>query len=363
MLRLFLIPVINLFEVHDSAIKDWLNGLDDASVGQYLDNPFKLERYFTESGRRALAAAEKVHRELLTLLDAINPQAVLLDISIDLYELENKYNKRLISPQEFWEKFHETVSGDMNEPHRSLYAIHLKDIIDKNIRLIESKDRLPLSIVFYGLDLKSREEIIPVYEEAFLKDGDFTLHAARSLNEIINFREKPHHLWYSPMKIRQMAISYEETEKFYNEFLNRLRRLLEFKVRDYFLKNLSEKAKEFVSSYEKFLEYKIKEDSILFSNIIEGLKVLGSQSGHSPVVVLCEPIHYAAMLDFFEQSKSQIISGISVEHTGLNGLLNEMKPFLQKNRIMQNNYDIALKILELKKPKKFEIQSASIAFS
>ncbi len=363
MFHLYLIPVINLFEVHDSVVKDWLKELDDAAVHQYLDNPFRLERYFTESGRRALVAAEKVHRELLILLDMINPQAVFLDISIDLCELENKYNKRLISPQEFWEKYHETISDDMNEHLRALYVIYIKEIIDKNIRLIESKDRLPLSIVFYGLDINSREKIIPVYEEAFLKDGEFTLHAARAMNEIINFREKPQHLWYSPMKMRQMAISYEETEKFYNEFLSRLRRLLEFKVRDYFIRNLSEKAKEFVFSYEKFLEYKIKEDSIIFSNIIEGLNVLRSQSEHSSVVILCDPSHYAALFDFFEQGRSQVTSGISVGRIDLGGLLNELKPFIQKNRIMQSNYEIALKILDIEKPKKFDIQGASLVYS
>lgn len=351
--RLFLIPVINIFEVHDSVVKDWLNKLDEASVQQYLDHPFKLERFFSESGKHALISAGNVHKELLALLDLIDPQAVFLDISIDLCELENKYNKRLISPQEFWEKYHETVSSDMNEPVRILYRIYLKEIIDKNVRLVESKDRLPLSIVFYGIDTKSRKEIIPIYEEAFNRDSEFLLHAARAANEIINFREKPKHLWYSPLKIRQMAISYEETEKFYDEFLNRMKRLLEFKVRDYFVKNLKDKAKDFVVSYEKFLDYKIKEDKIIFSNIIDGLKVLTSQSGHPSIVILCEPLHYAALLDFFEKNKIPEISGISIEKINLDALLNEMKPFIQKNRIMQSNYEIALNILGLEKPERY----------
>jgi hypothetical protein len=358
MARLFLIPVINIFEVHDSVVKDWLNKLDEASVHHYLENPFKLERYFPDSGKHALISAGKVHTELLALLDLIDPQAVFLDISIDLYELENKYNKRFISPQEFWEKYHETVSRDMNETVRTLYRIYIKEIIDKNIRLLESKDRLPLSVVFYGIDTSSRKKIIPVYEEAFERDGDFLLHAARAVNEIINFREKPKHLWYSPLKLRQMAISYEETEKFYDEFLNRLKRLLEFKVRDYFVKNLKDKAKDFVVSYEEFLDYKIKEDELIISNILEGLKVLITQAGNQSIVILCEPIHYTALRDFFEKNKIMEYSGISVEKINLDALLKEMKPFIQKNRIMQNNYEIALDILGLEKPGRYETAGA-----
>jgi hypothetical protein len=39
-------------------------------------------------------------------------------------------------------------------------------------------------------------------------------------------------------------------------------------------------------------------------------------------------------------------------------LLHEMKPFLQKNRIMQSNYDIALNTLEREKPKKYATSGA-----
>jgi hypothetical protein len=188
MSRLFLIPSINIFEVHDSVVRDWLAKLDDAAIKQYLGQPFKLERYFPQSPRHALISAEKVHKELLTLLDIIEPQAVFFDISIDLSQLENRYNKRLISPREFWEQYYETVSSDMIEPARTLYRIYITAIIEKNTRLIESKDRLPLSLIFYGVDKRSREEIIPVYEEVFEKDGEFLLQAARAANEIINFR-------------------------------------------------------------------------------------------------------------------------------------------------------------------------------
>jgi hypothetical protein len=266
MSRLFLIPAINIFEVHDSVVRDWLTKLDDAAIQQYLENPFKLERYFAQSARHALISVEKVHKELLSLLDIIEPQAIFLDISIDHSELENKYNKRLISPRDFWEQYYETISGDMIEPARTLYKIYITQIIEKNTRLIESKDRLPLSLIFYGVDKRSREEIIPLYEEVFEKDGEFLLEAARAANEIINFREKPKHLWYSSQKMRQMAISYEETQEFYDEFLSRLRRLLEFKARDYFVKSLRNKAGEFAVAYEKFLDHKIKEIEIIFSN-------------------------------------------------------------------------------------------------
>jgi hypothetical protein len=37
-----------------------------------------------------------------------------------------------------------------------------------------------------------------------------------------------------------------------------------------------------------------------------------------------------------------------------------MKPFTQKNRIMQSNYDIALDILSGKKPQRFDVPDAII---
>jgi len=353
--RLFLIPSINIFEVHDSIVRDWLAKLDDSAIHQYLEHPFKLERYFPPSARHALISAEKVHKELLTLLDIIEPHAIFLDISIDLSELENKYNKRLISPHEFWEQYYETVSSDMTGPARTLYRIYITQVIEKNTRLIESKDRLPLSLIFYGVDKRSREEIIPIYEEVFERDGEFLLQAARAANEIINFREKPRHLWYSSLKMRQMAISYEETQDFYDEFLSRLRRLLEFKARDYFVNSLKNKAGDFVVAYEKFLDHKIKENEIIFSNILEGLNILTSQSGNTSIVILCDPVNYAALSDFFGKNKKTVFPGISLENINIDYLLQEMKPYLQKNRIMQSNYEIALNILERKKPGKYVI--------
>jgi hypothetical protein len=353
MKRLFLIPSINIFEVHDSVVRDWLTKLDDAAIHQYMENPFKLERYFPQSARHALISAEKVHKELLTLLDIIDPQAIFLDISIDLSQLENKYNKRLISPREFWEKYYDTVSSDMTEPARTLYRIHITQVIEMNTRLIESKDRLPLSLIFYGVDKISREEIIPVYDDVFEKDGEFLLQAARAANEIINFREKPKHLWYSSHNMRQMAISYEETQEFYDEFLSRLKRLLEFKARDYFVKSLKNKAEEFALAYEKFLDLKIKENEIIFSNIIEGINILASQSWNASVVILCDPINYEALLEFLGKNNKTVFPGISLENINIDLLLHEMKSFLQKNRIMQSNYDIALNILERRKPGKY----------
>lgn len=158
MSKLFLIPVISIFDIHDAATREWLNTLDENSILPHLDYPFRLDRFFPESEKHALICADNVHREVLYLLEIINPQAIFLDISTDFYELENKYNKRLKSPQEFWSEYYETFS-DLHEPARTIYRIYIKEIIDRNIRLIESKDRLPLSVVFYGMDRKSRKNL------------------------------------------------------------------------------------------------------------------------------------------------------------------------------------------------------------
>ena len=174
----------------------------------------------------------------------------------------------------------------------------------------------------------------------------------------MNLREKPKHLWYSPLKAGQIAISYEETEKFYNELLNRLGRLLKFKVRDYIVKSLSLQARAFVSSYERFLDYKIKVDEIKISNIIEGLNVLTAQSDYPAIAVLCEPLHYSALLDSLRKDRNLNQRGITIEEPDISSLMGKIKPFIQKNRIMQSNYDMALNILGREKARIYDTPNA-----
>ncbi len=92
--ELFLIPTISMFDVHDVAVRDWLNKLDATAIQTHLEYPFGLDRFFSESSRHALVNVDEIHKEILRLLDILNPHAVFLDISIDFVELENKYNKR-----------------------------------------------------------------------------------------------------------------------------------------------------------------------------------------------------------------------------------------------------------------------------
>ncbi len=352
MSQLFLIPIISVFDVHDVAVREWLDKLDESALQSHLEYPFKLDRFFPEGSQHALTSVDEVHNEILRLLDIIDPQSVFLDISVDFVELENKYNKRLISPLEFWSEYYQ-ISASV-DGSQALYCVYIKGIIDKEIRLIESRERLPLSVVFYGQDIKSREKLIPVYEYIRDRDDEFLLQIARTINEIASFRELPEHLWYAPMQVRQMAISYEETEKFYNELLSRLKRLLKFKVRSYIVKSLSEQALEFLQAYEKFLDYKMRIDELKFSNIVNGLKLLAAQSEHPSIVIFCTPMHYCALLDSLKKNKLLAVMGIKIGDIDIRVLLDKMKPFLQKNRIMQSNYDIALNILGRKKSRRFD---------
>lgn len=194
-----------------------------------------------------------------------------------------------------------------------------------------------------------------MYESILDRDGEFLLHVAKVINEITSLRESPKHLWYTPMQVRQTSVSYEETEKFYSELLNRLERMLRFKIRNYLVKSLREHALEFMKAYENFLEHKMKEDEIKFSNIIEGLKMLSSQSGYSTVAIFCGPMHYSALLNSLRKEKGL---EADVEALNIESLLNRMKPFTQKNRIMQTDYEIALKIIGLKKPERFDNPNA-----
>lgn len=354
--ELFLIPIISIFDVHDVAVRDWLNKLDEPALHTHLKYPFKLDRFFPESSRHALMSVDAVHNEILRLLDMIDPQVVFLDISVDFVKLENKYNKRLISPLEFWSEYYQ-ISADKSG-QQAIYCIYIEGIIDKKIRLIESKEHLPLSVVFYGMDIKAREELIPVYENTIDRDDEFLLQIARVINEITSLRESPKHLWYTSMQVRQTAVSYEETEKFYNELLSRLGRMLKFKIRDYIVKSLRKHAMEFLSAYEKFLEHKIREDEIKFSNIIEGLNVLAAQSDYPAIVIFCGTMHYCALLNALKKEKRLAELGITVGDTNITALLDKMKPFVQKSRIMQSNYEIALNILGKEKPEKYNASGA-----
>ncbi len=356
MAELFLVPIISIFDVHDVAVREWLNKLDETSIRGHLEYPFKLERFFPESSQHALKSVDEVHSEVLRLLDIVNPKAVFLDISVDFVKLENRYNKRSISPLEFWSEYYQ-ISASTGGP-QAIYCIYIKGIIDKEIGLIENKDHLPHSVIFYGLDIKTRQELIPVYEKILEKDDEFLLQIARVMNEISEFRELPEHLWYSPMQVRQMGISYEETEKFYNELISRLNGMLKFRVRSYMIRNLKDKALDFISAYENFLEHKMKEDEIKISNILEGLTILSSQWEFSNIVIFCPPMAYCALMHALKKEKILPELGINMGEIDISRLLDKMKPFNQKNRIMQSNYDIALNILERKKPPSYDTPEA-----
>ncbi len=340
---LFLIPIISTFDVHDVAVRDWLNKLDDDALKRHLESPYGLERFFPQNSRHALKRVDEVHEEVLRLLESIDPHAVFLDISVDFVELENRYNKRLLSPSEFWTEYYQTGACEPRSS-RTLYCIYIKDIINRLMQLIENKEHLPLSVVFYGTDIKTREELVPVYEDAFDKDSEFVLQIAKELNELMNLRESPKNMWYSTMAIRQTSVSYEETEEFYTELLSRIKRLLKFKVREHFVKNLRVNAMEFLSSYEKYLDNKMKEDNMKLSNILEGLNVLTSQSEHKTIVIFCQTMHYPELLNSLKKEKRIQEMGITFSDIEIKRLLNMMKPFTQKNRIMQSNYEIALDI-------------------
>ncbi len=356
MAKLFLIPIISLFDVHDVAVRDWLNKLDDRALATHLEYPFKLDRFFPESSQHVLKSIDSVHSEILRLLDIIEPQVVFLDIPVDFVELENRYNKREISPSEFWSEYY-LVSGT-EEASGALYCIYIEGIIDRNIRLIENREHLPSSIIFYGTDIKTRQEVIPVYDNILEKDDEFLLKIARVVNEITSLRESPKHLWYSQMQVRRAAVSYEETERFYTELLIRLGRFLKFKIRHYVVKSLRKHALEFVSSYEKFLDYKMREDEIKLSNIIEGLNLLKVQSDCEDVVIFCTPMHYSALSNSLKKEKELSRLGITIVDINITTLLDKMKLFVQKNRIMQSNYENALDILGRKKPERFSAPSA-----
>lgn len=357
--ELFLIPIISTFDVHDVAVRDWLNKLDEEALRSHLDSPHGIDRFLPVSARHAIKGVEEIHNEVLKLLDIIDPQAVFLDISVDFINLENRYNNRLLSPAGFWQEYYRTEACAEGYS-QTVYCIYIKGIIDRLIRLIENKEQLPLSVIFYGMDIKTREELIPVYEEAFERDGEFVLRMARELNVIMNLRESPEHLWYSSMAVKQTAVSYEETEKFYTELLYRIKRLLRFRAREHFVKYLRDNALGFLSAYERFLDHKIREEAIKLSNIMEGLSVLSAQSELKAMVIFCGQMHYFSLLNSLKKEKRLQEMGIILSDIDIMKLLDLMKPFTQKSRIMQSNYEIALDITGRKKPQRFDVPDAII---
>ncbi|HEX7628009.1 MAG TPA: hypothetical protein VF354_03710, partial [Candidatus Methanoperedens sp.] len=111
-------------------------------------------------------------------------------------------------------------------------------------------------------------------------------------------------------------------------------------------------AEAYAVSHEKFLDHKIREDEIKFSNITEDLKILESQIERSEIVILCEPKDYIAIHDFLKNNVDAL-SGFSMQEISLTRLFEKMKPFIQKNRIMQSNYEIAMDILGREIPERF----------
>ena len=97
------------------------------------------------------------------------------------------------------------------------------------------------------------------------------------------------------------------------------------------------------------------EDENKISNITEGLKILELQTELSEIMILCQPGDYTSILDFLKNNMS---TRFSIMQISLIALFEKMRPFIQKNRIMQNNYDIALNILGREKPKRFTGHSA-----
>ena len=359
MTDLFLIPIISVFDVHDVAVRDWLIKLDENSLKSHIESPYGVERYFSQNVRHAIKSVEEVHTEILRLLEIIDPQAVFFDISVDLVELENRYNKRLLSPSEFWKEYYQ-AGACIDYTSKTVYCIYIEGIIDRLIRLIENKEHLPLNVVFYGLPMKKREKLIQVYEDAFDRDSELVLQMAKELNEIMNLRESPELMWYSTTAARQTAVSYEETEKFYTELLYRIRRLLKFRAREHFVRSLKDNASEFLNAYEKFLDHKIMEEEIKLSNILEGLNVLTEQSDLRTIVIFCAPMNYFSLLKSLQKEKRLHEMEINLGDIDTNRLIGKMKPFIQKSRIMQSNYEISLDILGRKRQQRFEVPDAII---
>ena len=84
----------------------------------------------------------------------------------------------------------------------------------------------------------------------------------------------------------------------------------------------------------------------------EGNQVSGERLKQNPVEVIFPGV---AQHRRFSLSRRRVAGmGIRIGDIDIRALLNKMKPFLQKNRIMQNNYDIALNILGRKKSPGFD---------
>jgi len=169
------------------------------------------------------------------------------------------------------------------------------------------------------------------------------------MNEISPLREKPKHIWYSGMDVMKKGFSYEETEGFYHELKFHLEMRLKYRVREYVVKNLRTYALDLIHAYERFLEYKMKEDSMLFSNIMEGLNLLHAQVELPTTVIFCGFMHYSYIMNALRKEKRLSEHCIKLREIDLSKLLNKMKPFMQKNKIIESDYEIALNILKRRK--------------
>lgn len=360
--RIFLIPAISIFDVHDTAVRDWLNKQKDSKIREYLDYPYRLDNLFLESVKQAIICAERVYEETLKLVDSINPQAVFLEISQEHIKLENDYNSRKIASDTFWKEYYKYILGSLlSEAAKLVYQGYMERTFRRMARLIENLDHHPLRVVFYDIKEEDKEKLVPIYEEALDRDGDFVLKLARMGSDMAAFKEIPRYMWYTTMRPKQMAISYEETEDFYEELYSRYQRLLRFKIREYIVKRVGKEARIFLASYEKFLDSKILEEEQKARNIQEALPLLIAQAWEvKNIVIYCAPIYYEGLHTRLEKSLHEFKRSFSLPKKDISKLLEAMKPFTQKNRIMQGNYSLALNILGLQRPTRYSSPSACL---
>ena len=90
------------------------------------------------------------------------------------------------------------------------------------------------------------------------------------------------------------------------------------------------------------------------------MKVFSVQSELRTIVIFCSPMNYFSLFNSLQKEKRLHEMGITLEDIEIKRLIETMKPFLQKSRIMQSNYELALDISGRKRPQRFDVPDAII---
>jgi len=272
---------------------------------------------------KAVETAHELHRRTLEVLDSLEPEVVMFDLPGRL-ELENSFNFRMISSWRFWQEY-------WGEDLQRIGETKAVELLSDLARLIENRYHHPCTIIFYG-DPEVREGFFQAFRRACEADSEFILKLLTTTQDMTDFRTKPGKICYAAF--RDSLFCYEETEKFYQEYKYKFTRLLQSKMAGYITRKTRMEAEKLLEEYKGYLKWKNRVEETHAWNIQQAIQMLPFQGR---IAVLVHPLHC--------QNLSKTLKCRQIPLPA--------EAFLLKNRGMEIDHALALKIASPRRPEIF----------